>query len=109
MEKLQLSPGDRVWLCNYDTEGIVKQEVRSGAFEVTTSNGTYTLMRTSLWNEHIKLCPVNNVIQCKLWYTQIGQGLQKLCVSKAGSNHILNVLRMREYTHFQYVFLTPLN
>ena len=106
MEKLQLSPGDRVWLCDYDTEGIVKQEVRSGAFEVTTRNGTYTVMR-GVWNEHIKLCPVNNVIRRKLWYTQIGQGLQKLCVPKAGSNHILNVLRMREYTHFQYPFSVP--
>ena len=101
-----LSPGDRVWVRYYDTEGmegIVKQEVKPGYFEVTTSSGTYMEWHNRL----IKLCPVNSVIQRKLWYTQIGQGLQTLCVPKAGSNHILNVLRMREYTHFQYPFSIP--
>ena len=81
----------------------MKQEVEPDHFEVTTSNGTYTLWRGNL----IKLCPANSVIQHKLWYTQIGQDLQKLCVPKAGRNHILNVLRMREYTHFQYPFSVP--
>ena len=99
-----LSPGDRVWVCGYGTEGIVKQEVRPDFFEVTTSNGAYT----AWWGDLIKLCPVNNAIRRKLWYTQIGQGLQKLCVPKAGSNHILNVLRMREYiTHLQYPISIP--
>ena len=103
-----LSPGDRVWVCNHDTEGIVKQEVEPSYFEVTTSNGTYTVCQCNLWSHAlIKLCTVNSVIQRKLWYTQIGQGLQKLCVPKAGRNHILNVLRMREYTHFQYPFSVP--
>ena len=98
-----LSPGDRVWVCDHDTEGIVNQEMKPGYFKVTTRNGTYTGWQ----NDLIKLCPVNSVIRHMLWYTQIGQGLQKLCAPKAGSNHILNVLCMREYTHFQYPFSVP--
>ena len=94
-----LSPGDRVWVCRYDTEGIVKQENLGYYFKVTTSNGTYTVWQNP--NRLIKLCPVNSR---KLWYSQIGQGLQKLC---GASNHILNVLCMRQYTHFQYPFSVP--